>query len=293
MKQGKVVTEAMLPRDQFGRFADERTWVQSIKYEDLDVEIGWELALSCLLGPGWMGAVFNPNAKNIRTLEPFSSGHHAKDGAAKTRGHYIRLVCVSADQRCPHDVVAPRLTLLSCVFCVEMKTLSDAAVDICGNQFNFQSGGCTTHKRVNGWDRNNVYFKRKNKLAIVWRDVLWPSEIKRLNDQPLEEIEDESKAMENQRILAEADAEDMYAYKRFNERKRANARQVQRHDTIQEVVEPTANDLRRIKLGEKFDESKKASMSIANDDSTTRKRDQKSGASDKKRQKGRKKGYRV
>jgi hypothetical protein len=90
--RGKLVTEATLPRNQFGRLTDERRWVQNVRYEDLDVEISWELALSCLLGPGWRGTVFNPNAKNVRTLEPFASAHHAIDGVAKTRDHFYRLV---------------------------------------------------------------------------------------------------------------------------------------------------------------------------------------------------------
>jgi hypothetical protein len=170
-----------------------------------------------------------------------------------------------------------------------MKTLSDTAEDICGNQFNFESGGCTIHKRVHGWNRNGIYVKKKRDQSILWRDVLWPHEIQTLENQHLEEMEADRKAVENQEILAEADAEGRYAYERFNERKRASDRRNQTLETISEAVELTAKELRRIKLEEKFAKGKVASRSVEHDSVVSGKTNTSSSANGKERSKGKKK----
>lgn len=86
----KVITKDSLERDEVGRFIDLRSWVLDIKYEDLDAVIDRFTSLSRMYGPFFSGTIFCPQWKNVYTGDEFTSGHHAHDGSAKTKAHFIK-----------------------------------------------------------------------------------------------------------------------------------------------------------------------------------------------------------
>lgn len=108
--------------------------------------------------------------------------------------------------------------------CQQIKQWSPTIGGSCGNEFTFDSPGCTEHPNVHGRGRNHVFVLLKTGQDVTIRDILLPWKIESILGKHAEAMQADRRAIENQEFKAAAEVafetKGTYEYQYFNSKRR-------------------------------------------------------------------------